>query len=149
MDCTPIKQQSSSITFKTHKLALDQSRLGLSGRIFCVRHVSEVCFTKSFCGGMSTNLSYLLCITWGELLWGAVFIIQTPDRMQYFTILKYKLQSFNIQDDRTTRELIAKPLKKIQNQRYGQPVASFGVFEWTLIELRINIIKNLSGLFFI
>ena len=67
--------------------------------------------------------------------------------MQYFTILKYKLHSLNIQDDRTTRGLIAKPLKKIQNHRYGQPVASFGVFEWTLRELLCNIIKNLSGLF--
>ena len=67
---------------------------------------------------------------------------QTSDRMQYFTILKYKLHSFNIQDVRTTRGLIAKPLKKIQNHRYGQPVASFGVFERTLRELLCNIIKN-------
>ena len=34
--------------------------------------------------------------------------------------------------------------KKFQNYLYGQPVASCGVFEWTLIELRFNIIKNLS-----
>ena len=40
----------------------------------------------------------------------AVFIKQTSDRMQYFTILKYKLHSFNIQDDRNTRALLAKPL---------------------------------------
>ena len=35
-----------------------------------------------------------------------VFIMQTSDnRMQYFTILPYKLLSFNIQDDRSTRGL--------------------------------------------
>ena len=53
--CTPKKQQSSSITFKSHKLALDHSRLSLenkflenkSGPIVCVRQVSEVCFTRS------------------------------------------------------------------------------------------------------
>ena len=68
--------------------------------------------------------------------------------MQYFTILKYKLHSFNIQDDLSMRGLLAKPLKKtFQNHLYGQPVASCGVFEWTLIELRFNIIKNLSCLF--
>ena len=44
---------------------------------------------------------------------GAVFIIQTSDIMQYFTILQYKLHSFNIQDDRSTRGLLPKPLKKI------------------------------------
>ena len=50
---------------------------------------------------------------WGEtVLWGNVFIIQTSDRMQYFTILQNKLHSFNIQDDRSTRGLLAKPLKK-------------------------------------
>ena len=32
--------------------------------------------------------------------------------MQYFTLLQYKLHSFNIQDDRSTRGLLAKPLKK-------------------------------------
>ena len=44
--------------------------------------------------------------------WGAVFIIQTSDRMQYFTILQDKLNSFNIQDDRSKRGLFARPFKK-------------------------------------
>ena len=44
--------------------------------------------------------------------WGAVFIIQTSDRMQYFTILQDKLNSFNIQDDRSKRGLLARPFKK-------------------------------------
>ena len=61
---------------------------------------------------------------WGETVpWGTVFIIQTSDnRMQYFIILQYKLRSFNIQDDRSTRGLLAKPLKNFQNHLYGQPV---------------------------
>ena len=134
-------------------MALDHSRLGLenkSGRIFCVR---QVYFTKS-CQQVwgRVNQPFILFIhhIWGETVpWGAVFIIQTSDRMQYFTILQYKLHSFNIQDDRSTRGLLAKPLKNFQNHLYGQPVASCGVFEWTLIELPFNIIKNLTCLFFI
>ena len=45
--------------------------------------------------------------------------------MQYFTVLKYKLHSFNIQDDRGTRGLLAKEFKKIN--LYGQPVLTFVV----------------------
>ena len=102
-------------------MALDHSRLGLenklldnkSGRIFCVR---QVCFTKS-CQQIwgRVNQPFILFIhhIWGETVpWGAVFIIQTSDRMQYFTILQYKLHSFNIQNDRSTRGLLAKPSKK-------------------------------------
>ena len=64
---------------------------------------------------------------WGEtVLWGTVFIIQTSDRMQYFTILQYKVHSFNIQDDRSTHGLLAKALKKkFRNHLYGQPVLTF------------------------
>ena len=85
------------------------------------------------------------------VLWGTVFIKQTTDRMQYFTILQYKLHSFKIQDDRSTPGLLAKPLKKFQSHLYGQLVLTFAVrvFEWTLIELRFYIIKNLLCLFFI
>ena len=47
--------------------------------------------------------------------------------------------------------LIAKPLKNFQSHLHGQPVLTFAVrvFEWTLIELRSYIIKNLLCLFFI
>ena len=51
---------------------------------------------------------------WGETaLWGTVFIIQTSDTIQYFTMLQYKLHSFIIQDyNGNTRGLLVKPLKK-------------------------------------
>ena len=51
--------------------------------------------------------------TGGEtVLWGTVFVIQTSDRMQCFTILQYKLLSFNIQDDWSTHGLLGKLSKK-------------------------------------
>ena len=135
--CTPKKQHSQKRRESgiwepllwTLIMALDHSRLGLenkflenkSGRIFCVR---QVYFTKS-CQQVwgRVNEPFILFIhhIWGETVqWGAVFIIQTSDRTQYFTILQYKLQSFNIQDDRSTRGfLVAKPLKKtFQNHLY-------------------------------
>ena len=102
-------------------MALDHSRLDLenkflenkSGRIFCVR---QVYFTKS-CEQVwgRVNQPFILFIHHirdETVPWGAVFIIQTSDRMQHFTILQYKLHSFNIQDDRSPRGLLAKPLKK-------------------------------------
>ena len=64
---------------------------------------------------------------WGEtVLWGTVFIIQTSDIMQYFTILQYKLNSFNIWDDRSTRGLLAiKPVKKIPKSHIRPPGSHF------------------------
>ena len=110
--------QSPSTTFKSHNHALDHRRLIRPGKkirpiFFCVR---KVYFTKS-CQQIwvRVNQPFIPFIhhIWGEtVLWGTVFIIQTSDRMQYFTILQYKLHSFNIQDDRSTRGLLAKPLKK-------------------------------------
>ena len=88
-------------------MALDHSRLGLeneflenkSGRIFCVR---QVYLTKS-CQQLweRVNQHFILFIyhIWGEtVIWGAVFIIQTSDKMQYFRIFQDKLHSFNIQN---------------------------------------------------
>ena len=137
-------------------MALNHSRLDLenkSGPIFCFR---PVYFTKS-CQQIwgSVNQPFILFIhhIWGETVpWGAVFIIQTSDRMQYFTILQYKLHSFNIQNDRSTRELLAKPLKKFPKSPIRPAGSHFSQapnFQWTLKELRFNIIKNLLCLFFL
>ena len=68
---------------------------------------------------------------------------------QYFTILEYKLFSFNIQDDQSMHGLLAKLLKKFPKSPI-RPVSCelWSVNEWTLIEfIRFNIIKNLSCLF--
>ena len=100
------------------------------------------------------NQPFILFIQqiWGETL---LFIIQTSDRMRYFTIFQDKLHLVNFQDD-PNRGLLAKPFKYFQNHPCGQPVLissaswrSDRVFEWTLIELRFNIITNLLLLFFV
>ena len=88
-------------------MALGHSRLGLeneflenkSGRIFCVRqdHLTKSCQQL----WVRVNQHFILYIhhTWGEtVIWGAVFIIQTSDKMQYFTIFQDKLHLFNIQN---------------------------------------------------
>ena len=109
--CTPKKWQSSPIRSHSRAITvLDHSRLGLenkflenkSGRIFYVR---QVYFTKS-CQQIwrCVNQPSILFIhhIWGEtVLWGAVFIIRTSNRMQYFTIFQDKLHSVNIQDDQS------------------------------------------------
>ena len=119
-------------------MALDHRKLirpgkKKSGRIFCVR---QVYFTRS-CQQIwvRVNEPFIPFIhhNWGEtVLWDTAssFIIQTSsERMQYFTILQYRLYSFNIQDDRSTRGLLARPAfkKKFQNHLYGQPVLTFAV----------------------
>ena len=89
---------------------------------------------------------------WGEtVLWGTVFIIQTSERMQYFTILQHKLHSFNILDDRSTCGLF-KPLKKFPKSYTASPVLTFAVRTvasvWpNILELSYNIIKKLLCLF--
>ena len=101
--------QKNSNHLRSHSraiMALDHSRLGLenkflenkSGRIFCVR---QVYFTKS-CQQVwgRVNQPFILFIhhIWGETV---LFIIQTSDRMRYFTIFQDKLHSVNIQDDQS------------------------------------------------
>ena len=126
-------------------MTLDHSRLSVenkflenkSGRIFCVR---QVYFTKScqqVWGRVTQPFLLFIHHVWGETVpWGAVFIIQTLDRMQYFTILQYKLHSFSIQDDQSTCGLLSKPLKTFPKSPI-RPAgshfcsASWGqVFEW-------------------
>ena len=132
-------------------MALDHSRLGLenkSGRIFCVR---QVFFTKS-CEQIwgRENQPFILFI---HLRWNS-----TIRRFFYHTNLgrnavfhNFEIQTALIQYLGQSRHAWAfsETAKKFQNNLYGQPVASCWVFEWTLIELRFNIVKNLSCFFFI
>ena len=136
-------------------MALDHHRLIRTGKkkgqIFCVR---QVYFTKS-CEPIWVCVNQPVIPVkhhiWGEtVLRGTVFIIQTSDRMQYF-----KLYSFTIKEDRSTRGLLAKPFKKFPKSPIRPADSHFcsvscgRVFEWALRELRSNIIKNLLCLFFI
>ena len=99
--------------------ALDHSRLGLenkflenkSGRIRSTSLLYKILPTSL--GTCNPTFYTFIHHIWGETVpWGAVFIIQTSERMQYFTSLQYKLHSLNIRDDRSTCGLLAKPLKK-------------------------------------
>ena len=139
-------------------MALDYSRLGLenkflenkSGRIFCVRQV----YLPTNLGACKPTFYTFILIhhIWGEtVLWGAVFIIQTSDRMLYFTILQNKFHSLSIQDDGSTRGLLARSLKKFSKSPIRPAGSHFWQQpnEWTIIELPLNIIKNLLCLFFI
>ena len=96
LTCTP-KNRNHLRSHSGTIMALDHSRLGLenkSGRIFCFR---QVYFTKS-CQQIwgCVNQPFILFIRhiWGETV---LFIIQTTDRMQYFTIFQDKLHLVNIQ----------------------------------------------------
>ena len=104
---------------------------------------------------MRANHSFIFFIhhIWGErVLWGAVFIMQTSYKMQYFTIFQEKLHSFNTQDHRSMRGLLISENFHVQNNLYGHPVLTFDkhqICQEILKELRFNVIKNLLSLFFI
>ena len=113
-------------------MALDHRKINLIGleknqvEFFCVR---QVYFTKS-CQQIwvRVNQPFIPFIhhIWGEtVLWGTVFIIQTSDRMWYFTILQHKLHSLNIQDGRSTRGLLAKSLIKFPKSHIRQAGSHF------------------------
>ena len=110
-------------------MALDYSRLirpsnkfleNKSGRIFCVRQVYQFLLINLGACKPVLYIYFLIHHIWGErVLWGAVFIIQTSYKMQYFTIFQDKLHSFNIQDHRSTRGLlISETVQKISKITY-------------------------------
>ena len=105
--------------------ALDHRRVGLenkSGRKFCFR---QVCFTKccqQIWGCVNQPLILFIHHIWGETV---LFIIQTLDRMQYFTIFQDKLHSVNIRDDQSWA-FSAKPFKKFPKS----PIRPAGSHFW-------------------
>ena len=94
---------------------------------------------------------YTSHLRWNSTMRSMSHCFYHADRMQYFTILQYKLHSFSIRDDRRARGLLAKNVKKKKNPKppIRPAVCHFcsascsRVFEKTLLELRSNIIKNL------
>ena len=104
-----IKHPQNSNHLRSHSraiMALDHSRLDLenkflenkSGQSFSFR---QVYFTKS-CqqtwGCVNQPFILFIHLIWGETV---LYIIQTSDRMQYFTIFQDKLPSVNVQDDQS------------------------------------------------
>ena len=76
---------------------------------------------------------------WGEtVLRGTIFIIQTSDRLQYFTILQYKLHSFNIQDDRSMSRLLAKSIKKFPVTYTASRFSLLQCEMWSSVSMNIN-----------
>ena len=104
-------------------MALDHSRLGLqniSGRIFCFW---QVYFTKScqqIWGCIKQPFILFIHHIWGD-------VIQTSDRMQYFTVFQDKLHSVNIQEDQSWafRETVQKIIISKISHLDGQPVLTF------------------------
>ena len=82
---------------------------------------------------------------WGETV---LFIIQTSDRMQYFTIFQDKLHSVNVQDDQSWAfsETVQK-ISKITCTASRFSLSTSAKFALNIIELRFNIIKNLLWFF--
>ena len=106
-----------------------------SAPIFCDRQVYK--FLPINLGACKPIFYFFLIHhIWGErLLWGAVFIIQTSYKMQYFTIFQDKLHSFNIQDYRSTRGLlISETVQKISKS----PIRPAGSNFWQAPNLQRN-----------
>ena len=122
-------------------MALDHSRLGLenkSGWIFCLR---QVYLTKS-CQQIwvRVNQHFILFIhhIWDEtVIWGAVFIIRTTDKMQCFTISQDKLYSFNLfffQNRTKQAWAFSKKFPKSSIRPAGSHFWQAPNFQWTLKE---------------
>ena len=88
---------------------------------------------------------YTSHLRWKSTMRRCIYIIQTSDRMQYFTVFQDKLHSVNIQDDQPLA--FSKSVQKISKITYMASrfslLTSSRVCEWGLIELRFKIIKNL------
>ena len=115
-------------------MALDHSRLGLeneflenkSGRIFCVRQVYLTKSCQQLWVRVNQHFVPFIHHIWGEtVIWGAVFIIQTSDKMEYFTIFQDKLHSFNIQNRTKLAWAFRKTVQKISKITYTASRFSF------------------------
>ena len=133
----------------------DHSRLGLEknswktnqAKFFCVRQVYFTNSCQQICGCLNQPFIIFIHHIWCETV---LFIIQTSDRMRYFTVFQDKLHSVNIQDDHqswalseTVQKFPKLPIRPAGSHFYSASCQCCRVFEWTLIELRFNIIANL------
>ena len=139
-------------------MVLDHDRLALEKLILGKQiRPNFLCSTSLIYKILPTNLGacqnqpFILLYITSEVkqYYGALFLSQ-----QYFTVFQDKLHSFNIQDYRSTRGHLAKPIQKIFKITYTASRLSLYFWQvpnlqWTLIELHFNIINNLLCLFFI
>ena len=131
----------------------DHSRLGLDNKF--LENKSRRIFLRStglLYKFLPTNLGVckptFYTFYTSHLRWNSTF---------YHTDLGQNTAFHNFSMFRTiNRGLLAKPFEKFPNHPYGQPVFIFRascqcnrVFEWTLKELRFNIITNLLLQFFV
>ena len=93
-------------------MVVDHRRLIRPGKKIRPNFFASDKFTLQNLANKTGCVPFIHHICGKTVLWGTGFIIQTSDKMQYFTILQYKLHSLNIQDDQSTRGLLVKPLKK-------------------------------------
>ena len=128
------------------------SPLAIHGYIIWFEQTLNIIEGFAFCWFRPGQIYILLFIHHirGETV---LFIIQTSDRMQYFTIFEDKLHSVNIQDDQswalseTVQKFPKSPIRPAGSRFYSASCQCGWVFEWTLIELCFNIMANL--LFFL
>ena len=108
-------------------MALDHSWLGLesellenkSGRIFALDKFTEIKFYQQIWVRVNQHFILFIHHIWGEtVIWGAVFIMQTSDKMQCFTIFQDKLQSFNFQNRTKHAWAFGKTVQKISKITY-------------------------------
>ena len=102
----------------------DHSRLGLENKFlenksrqifFCVRQVYFTNSCQQIWGCLNQPFIIFIHHIWGETV---LFIIQSSDRMRYFTIFQDKLHSVNIQDEPNRWKIS----ENFQNHPYGQLV---------------------------
>ena len=142
-------------------MALDDSRLGVENKFLEKKSRRVFAFDKftlqnlaNKSGCVQTNLFYFLyIISEVKEYYEALFLSYRPQTIgSQFHNFQDKLHSFNIQDHRSTRGLLAKPFKNLRNHLYGKLVLIFDkrkICREILKELRFNIIKDLLCLFFI
>ena len=142
-------------------MALDHSRLGLenkflenkSGRIF-LRSIGLLCkFLPQIWGCVNQPFILFIHHIWGETV--PIYHTDLGQYIRYFTIFQDKFHSVNVQDYQSwafseTVQKISKITHTASQFSFLVRAVSHGrVFEWTLTEIRFNIITNLLSLFFV
>ena len=144
-------------------MALDRSRLGLenkSGRMFLVRQEKVYCTKSCQQIWLRVNQPFIIFIhhIWGETggykqYYEALFLsYRTQTKCSISQFFKTNWTHSIFRTVRSTRGLLAKSFKKFPKSPIRPAGSHFWQapnFQWTLKELRFNIIKNLLFIFFI